>query len=251
VTFSVADEVLVATTLFLGVVAIFGPAYADKFKAWLLRPVLRIEFRLSPPDCHLTDSILVLSPGQKSKEPIYFYRLRVTNIGKTQARKCEIVIEGLAIANEAGRFQPYPTYTPVRLVWGSGNGEFVDINPGRQLFCDFVSIPNAASQKVYRDLYGIYVDLKYAPPYDLGIVLNVNAAFFSQPNRLPQGRYRLDVAVYSENADKASQSLFVSWSGAWKSQEHEMFRECVISTREEDARRAWDRPFTPSPVEGG
>lgn len=147
-----------------------------------------------------------------------------------QARKCEAVIEGLAIADAAGRFQPYPTYTPVRLVWGSGNGEFVDINPQRHLFCDIVSIPSAAHQKAHRDLVGAYVDLKYAPSYDLGIVLNVNAVFFSQPNRLPPGRYRLDVAIYSENAERVSQSLFVSWSGVWKHLEPEMFRECVIST---------------------
>lgn len=36
-TFSVSDEVLIGTTLFLGAVAIFGPTFADSFKLMFLR----------------------------------------------------------------------------------------------------------------------------------------------------------------------------------------------------------------------
>jgi len=229
--FSIADKVLIASTLFLGAVAIFGPAYADRFKAWLLRPVLVLEFRQSPPDCHLTDAVLALSPSQKSKEPFFIYRFRVTNKGKTQARKCEALVEGLATADAAGQFQLYPKYTPVRLIWGSGFEEFVDINPDRHFFCDLLSIPSVAFQRVHRDLFGAYVDPQYSPSFDLGLVLSVRAAFFSQPNRLPPGRYRIDITIYSENADKVSMQLFISWSGVWKPVENEMFRECVVSDR--------------------
>lgn len=229
--FSVADKVLIASTLFLGAVAIFGPAFADAFKAWWLRPRLRFEFRLSPPDCHQTSAMLVLTPSQKSKEPIFYYRFRVSNAGKSQARRCEAVVEGLAIADGAGDYRPYPRYTPVRLIWGAGFNDFVDINPGRYFFCDFLTIPNAKSQTVARDLFGAYVDPPDTPVFDLGVVLNVKAAFFAQPNRLPPGKYRLDLAVYSENADTLCQSLYVAWRGSWKETEEAMFQECVVGTR--------------------
>ena len=117
------------------------------------------------------------------------------------------------------------------LVWGSGYDEFVDINPDRHFFCDLFSLPSASFQKVYRDLYGAYVDPRYSPSFDLGLVLSVKTAFFSQPNRLPPGKYRIDLAVYSENADKVTKSLFVAWSGVWKPVEGELFRECVVSDR--------------------
>ena len=110
---SVADEVLIGSTLFLGIVAIFGPAYADRFKDWLMRPKLLLEFRQSPPDCHLTDALLVMSPSQKSKEPAFYFRFRVTNKGKTQARKCEALIESVSTADSSGNYQRYPNYTPV------------------------------------------------------------------------------------------------------------------------------------------
>ena len=84
---------------------------------------------------------------------------------------------------------------------------------------------------MYRDLYGAYVDPRYSPSFDLGLVLSVKTAFFSQPNRLPPGKYRIDLAVYSENADKVTKSLFVAWSGVWKPVEGELFRECVVSDR--------------------
>lgn len=226
---SVADIVLIASTLFLAAVAIFGPAYAESFKAWLLRPVLDVEFRQTAPDCHLAKAILALSPSQKSWASLYVYRLRVTNRGKTQARKCEVVIEGLATADDTGAFQSYSKYTPVGLNWGSGSEDFVDINPDRHFFCDLLTIPNAPYQRVQRDMYGAYVDPEYSPAFDLGVILTVRAAFLSQPNRLPPGKHRIDIAVYSENADKVTKRLYVTWSGVWRMVENEMFRECVVS----------------------
>lgn len=227
---SVADKVLILSTLFLGIVAIFGPAYSDQFKAWWLRPVLNIDFRMAPPDCHLTTLILVLSASQKSKEPVFYYRLRVGNTGRSQARKCEMVLESIAIGDPASNYVPLPTFTPVRLLWGAGFEDFVDINPERRFFCDLFTIPNEQTQKVHRDLHGAYVDLQGAPPFDLGVVLNVKSAFFSQPSRLPPGKYRLDLSVYSENADRVQRSVYVAWSGNWRTTEQEMFRECVATT---------------------
>jgi hypothetical protein len=141
------------------------------------------------------------------------------------------VIEGLATADVAGQFHPYPKYTPVRMVWGAGNDEFVDINPDRHFFCDLLSIPSAVFQKTHRDLFGAYVDPQHSPSFDLGLVLSVKSAFLAQPNRLPPGHYRIDIAIYSENADKVTKSLFVAWSGVWQPLEAEMLRECVVSDR--------------------
>jgi hypothetical protein len=75
---------------------------------------------------------------------------------------------------------------------------------------------------------GAYVDPVDTPTYPLGIILCVKAAFFSQPNRLPPGRYRITVGIFSENNKRISRTFKISWSGKWKNMEEEMFKEIVV-----------------------
>ena len=224
---SVSDEVLIGTTLFLGVVAIFGPAWADQFKAWWLSPELKLEVRTAPPDCHMTEMVWNWGSANVFKDKAFVYRVRVSNAGKSQARKCEVVMEGLAIEDASGGYIPHPTFTPVRLIWGGGYTDFVDINPSRHFFCDLFKVPAVRLQKTSYDL-GKYVDLAGKPSPKVGLVLDVESVFFSQPNRLPDGKYRLDLTVYSENCGAVRQPVYVAWSGHWKESQEEMFRECVI-----------------------
>ena len=65
-------------------------------------------------------------------------------------------------------------------------------------------------------------------PFDLGIILDVKAAFFSQPNRLPPGQYKIVVGLFSENSPKITQSFKISWSGNWKDTEEAMLKEAVV-----------------------
>lgn len=225
---SVSDDVLVFTTLLLGIVAIFGPAYADKFKVWLTAPKLKVVVHNGPPACHRTEMAFA-ALSSVGREPAFVYRIQVLNTEGAQAQKAEVVLEALSIADGSGAYQAYPRFTPVQLQWGSGQGDFVDINPGRQFYCDLLTVPSPRLQSLQAQV-GAYVNHPVSPTFPLGAVLSVRTAFYSQPNRLGPGKYRLELAVYSENAETVRSSVFVAWSGAWKNAEDEMLKECVLSS---------------------
>ena len=213
----VSDWVLIGTAIFLGAVALFVPYLAELIKRKWFAPDLKIEFELKPPDCHKTKF--------GNNEPVYYFRFRVTNSGKSQAKRCEAVIEKLYKEDSAGNYHPIK-YTPINLVWGSSYGGYVDINPDRTFHCDLFHIPSANFQSQVLQ-QGAYVDPVDTPSYPLGIILCVKAAFFSQPNRLPPGRYCISVGIFSENNKKISRTFKISWSGNWKNIEEEMFKEIV------------------------
>jgi len=104
---NVGDWVLISTALFLGAVALFVPYLAEIIKRKCFAPHLQIEFELNPPDCHKTRF--------GNNEPVYYFRFRVINTGKSQAKRCEAVIEELYKADAAGTFQKVK-YSPINLI---------------------------------------------------------------------------------------------------------------------------------------
>jgi len=214
-----SDWILIVTTIFLGVIALFVPYLSELLKRKWFAPKLIFDFELKPPDCHKTKF--------NNNEPVYYFRFRVSNNGKSQAKKCEAILEKLYKEDSAGNFQPIK-YTPINLVWGSSYSEYVDINPSRTFHCDFFHIPSESHQNK-AIAQGGYVDPVDTNSFPLGIILCVKAAFYSQPNRLPPGKYKIDIGLYAENHKKISHSFKISWSGTWKNLEEEMFREIVVS----------------------
>ncbi|MGB9429148.1 MAG: hypothetical protein WCC11_04625 [Gammaproteobacteria bacterium] len=228
---SIANIVQICSTLFLGIVAILAPTLAESVKAWWYKPKLDIVVRLTPPACQLTNAFIpLLVAGVTNPQSCFVYRFEVHNNGKTEARKCEAVIESLAICNASGDFQELPKYSPVSLIWGSGYEGSVDINTGRRFYCDLFKVPSAQYQHVVTNVIGGYVNLADSSTFDIGVVLDVKSAFLSQPNRLPPGKYKLGISVYSENADTIKKIMYISWTGKWCDSEEEMFKECVLST---------------------
>ena len=147
---SINDWVLIGTAIFLGAVALFVPYFAELLKRLWFAPKIKISFNLCPPDCHKT-----WLKGQGFNEPVYYFRFKVTNEGKSQARKCEAVIEELYKADVAGNFHQIE-YSPVNLKWGSGYDLYVDINPLRSYYCDLFYIPSLSFQQM-RKSQGQYI----------------------------------------------------------------------------------------------
>jgi len=226
----ISDWVLLITTLFLGIIALAVPYVSELVKRKFFAPKLLLEFDQTPPDCHITwlKTRNLLEGKLLDKEPVYYFRFRVKNTGKSQAKRCEPVVEKLSVADASGNFVPYRRYTPISLIWGSSYPtEFVDINPSRRFYCDLCHIPIKKRQEINVSA-GAYVNPADVEDFDLGVILNVKAAFYSQPNRLPPGKYKIDVAIYSENAKTVHGSFVLSWSGNWRETEENMFREIVI-----------------------
>lgn len=208
--------------------AFVAPAVAEALKSWWIRPKLSLEFILAPPSCHRTDLVYKSGLSSQFRDPVYLYRLSVRNTGKSQARRCECVLEGLDAVGPDATYQPFSWTTPVSLPWGSGYADFVDINPSRLFFCDLLKVPAERFQKFEAES-GTRVNPPHSAAFPLGLILNLQSSFFSQPDRLPPGKYRLYVALFAENAAEVRLAVDVSWSGRWKDSESEFFLECVAT----------------------
>jgi hypothetical protein len=226
---STTDWVLIGTSLLLAITALVVPYLSELLKRRMFAPRLVINFEEKPPGCHKT-RIKVQAPnilGNIVDEPVFYFRFQVANEGKSQAKNCEAVVENVLMADAAGNFSENTRHTPVNLIWGSSYGEFVNINPGRRFFCDLLNVPSTAYQS-HPIIARTFVDPPGCGVFPLGAILNVKAAFYSQPNRLPQGKYRVDVVVYSENSKEVRRRFILSWSGTWREDEEEMFKQLVI-----------------------
>lgn len=224
---SISDYVLIGTTLFLGTIALIVPTLAELLKKKILAPDLKIYFEENPPSCHQTRLKGINAIGKKIDEPVYYFRFQVANEGKSLARKCEAVVERLSRVDIPNKVSEEADYTPVNLIWGSSYEEFVEINPNRRFFCDLLHVPSKQYQDSMKHFLG-YVNPPEGDEFDLGAIMNVKAAFYAQPNRLPPGKYKIDVVIYSENSKEVRRSFIVTWSGNWKDNEENFFKELVI-----------------------
>jgi hypothetical protein len=225
---STSDWVLTASTIVLAATALAAPVLTEWLKRRFWAPRLTLTFELAKPDCHTTDYNVGGVPGiTVPTRPVHVYRLRVKNTGRSQARRCEVIVEGLAKQNAAKQLVWHDKYTPVPLVWGSGSGEFPDINKDRTLFCDFVFILHSDHQDFFKKHEG-FTYWPNSKQNGLGLELRVAHRFFSQPNWLPQGDYRVKLAVFSDNAPVVRTELDIAWSGTWAPTEDGIFNECVI-----------------------
>jgi len=225
--FQTSDWVIIFTALFLGACALFVPFVAELIKRRLFAPELRIQFSEGHPYCHLTKR------GDGS--PVYYFRFRVFNEGKSQARFSEVVLEEVWLADKADEFVKDDSFSPVNLTWvgqyqqtqgGLIARQFVDINPKREIFCDIGHISSPDFQRrAEKSQYYLEKDSEA-----LKFFFDTPVTFFSQRDCISRGKAKIKVRVYSENAPKKCERYFqISWSGVWKAEEQDMFREIVIS----------------------
>jgi len=216
------EWILLGTTLFLGVTALFVPFISEWIKRGLFAPKLKIEFSFAPPYCHKTT-------WKPTNDPVYYFRFMVKNEGKSQARHCEVVLEELWTMDASGIYQQEKNFSPVNLRWVGLAEQFININPKRRLFCDIghLSHPNFQANQRSPDfqLSG------GQDPEDLKFFFDLQIFFFSQMGYLTKGNHKIKICVYSENAKQICKEFFIFWTGTWKDKEPEQFRELVISTK--------------------
>ncbi len=204
--------------------ALLGPAGAEWIKRRWFGPDLRIEFRLEPPWSHRT--------GTGGGWPVYYFRLSVQNRGGTQARRCEMILEELWVRDSAGRYIREANFFGVYLVWSVVGGQFIDLNPERRIYCDIGFIPEPAKQAVYFQ--------QGRPEFQPGD-RNVPSFFFGQEvlpfvqrSYVGPGSYEIVVVLYGENCGHVRRRFRIDWSGTWRPDERDMFKEIVITERSEN-----------------
>jgi len=221
----VSDWVLILTTIFLGVIAIWG----DKVKEFFFAPKIKVLFEEVSPYCHKTfyrPSLLEIPPSDLN-EPVFFFRFEIENAGSAKLRACEAKLEQLWIYNSAGKPQKIQGFNDVSLVWVNGRRPVIDLNPYRRDYCNIGHIASPKYQKEFEAR--IFNDLPGSHDQQLRFVFELAESPHSQPNCLIPGKYAIKVMLYSENTRPKELWFEIAWSGNWQDNETEMFRELTLN----------------------
>jgi hypothetical protein len=213
------DLVLIGTSLFLGATALLAPWVAEWLKRWGYAPSLDIEFSQEGPYCHLT--------RRQNGSAVYYFRFKVVNRGRSQARLCESILEAIATADISGRYVPEPNFSPIPLTWAGVGATYIALNPERIFFCDIGHISEPGFQKTHEP--SKYVGITLQQQALLKLKFDTPYVFFSQWDTLVPGKHRVTVGVYCENARPVRRTFIIAWSGQWQAAERDMYREIVIT----------------------
>ncbi|MEW6027996.1 MAG: hypothetical protein ACOYZ8_15265 [Chloroflexota bacterium] len=219
----VADWILIGTTLFLGAVAIWG----ESIRKWIERPKIIVSFKESNPFCHKTYYRNEAMPNLD--EPVFFFRFKVENTGKTELRRCEGVLSQLWKYDSAGRPQKVSGFIDVSLRWAQNDKlSLADLDPYRSKFCNIGHLASPQYQQKFESGHRI-IDLPGQHDNKLRFLFEQAEYPHSQPNCLIPGTYAIKVILYSENAPPVDLWFQIAWSGNWQDEETEIFRELVIT----------------------
>ena len=215
-------------TVLLVISAFLVPHTVEIWKSNYRKPILLINFKLEPPDCHKTKFRLdkVRINNQEVIFPVYYFRFRIKNSGMSQADSCQVFLEKIFKENSASEMIEYKNFTPVNLKWSGATGTIEkNIYPDKATHCDLGRIhhPKYNYISAYKDISDNEQKLnKFA--FELG-----ENPLYSQSDCLIPGKYELIVSVYSKNSKKVTRKFTLSWSGIWKDDESEMFNELIIN----------------------
>lgn len=221
---SLAETIQVISTIVLATAALLAPFIAELLKRNFYAPHLKISFKLSQPFCGPTT--WRSSTDEDAIEPVYYYRFSIENTGRSQAEKCEAVLESLYIYDSADRAHKVEQFIPIRL--GQENGQaFIDINPLRTVYCAIGHISSLSYQ--LREEKSKFIDISGKHGIEPRFMFDLLYYPFSQPNCLVPGIYAYWITVYSVNSDPVSALFKFNWSGKWQDNENDMHREAVLS----------------------
>jgi len=210
---------IVSTTILAGT-ALIAPYISERLKYTYRKPKLKIEFNLSPPDCHLTHM-----RGTSVDFPVYYFRFVVKNIGKTPAEECEVFLEKIYKENSEGVMVKNHNFSPVNLKWSGIRDQFKrTIYPDKEMYCDIGRVHHPGSG--YKS---IYIGITPQEQQSNKFVFELPEIYYSQWDCLVPGKYKFIVSVYSRNSEKIGREFNLSWTGIWKDKEPEMFNELIIS----------------------
>ncbi|MFA6270534.1 MAG: hypothetical protein WC657_05015 [Candidatus Paceibacterota bacterium] len=180
-----------------------------------------MKFRQKPPDCHLTQ----MGAGSNGI-PVYYFRLTVENLGKTQAEECEVFLEKIYKKNSLGKMVRIKNFTPINLKWSGIREQFKrDIQPNKAMFCDIGRIQHPKNPYISQ-----YRNISTSQQNENKFAFELPEIYFGQWDCVLAGEYSFYISVYSKNAEKVSESFKLMWTGKWKNKDVNMFKEIKIKT---------------------
>ena len=197
---------------FAVVVALITPYLIEVWKYKFYSAKLVINFSNSPPYCHITK--------MGGNIPIYYFRFKVSNNGKTQAERCEAVLEKIWEIDNLGKVREWERFSPIPLKWsGPEKEQYFTIQPERTVFVDIGRIYEYSQQ--FKSVYytknnqnKFFFELPNGRPY-------------AQPDCLLPGKYKIQISIYSNNAKKITREFEIDWIGNWDKEESVMLNKWI------------------------
>ncbi len=199
--------------VFLGVVPMALIAiFQEQLKRWFFAPNIVIDFRLKAPFCSKTPFYAFFDKKKVVDTEAYYFRVKVINKGKTSAKLCEVVMTELLVEAENG-WREVDFFQQVNLKWDTGKTKdaHITLNPSPVvMLCDIGYISEQFESNLFHMEY-LYTIGGYQPTV-LG----------------RETKYRFTIGVISENARFVPKTFEFYWTGVWKDNSSEMFKEINI-----------------------
>ncbi len=179
-----------------------------------------MNFELGAPYCGKTPFFIRGTIGigtQEINTEAYYFKVKVTNEGKSQARLCEALISELQMYKDK-KWQLVDNFQEVNLKWAVAKQEdpYININPSMSRLIDVGLIIRENLQDKPTDVF--WIDYLYR----IGGY---------QPEYLePKKRYRFKIIVASENT-KAIGTFELIYTGIWKIDPSDMYKEITIQMK--------------------
>jgi hypothetical protein len=223
---NISDWILVITSLFLGISAIYAPAISEKIKQKWFGPTIKTSFDESPPYCIKTFYRYRDPEKMFDSIPVFFFRFLVENIGNTKLNNCEAVLEQLWLLSDNKKPKKFTGFQYVNLLWVSPHQPIIDIRPHRKKYCNIGHISHPEHQQG-EEFFKCF-DLKRTNYSDLRFVFELSTSPNAQPNCISKGKYGIKIVLYSDNAPTKELWYQIDFSGEWDLNIKNMFKELKI-----------------------
>jgi hypothetical protein len=213
----------------IGAIATFlavGVALWPAFSSWRRRPKLDTNIRLHPPECgiylqnEITRVSFVNEPGMQAQTvqsvsvgDAFWFRLYVTNTGKTAAHDVEVTIGDL-MRLEDRRLVPYAGFLLSNLIWTHGaEVSRAQLLPGTERNVDLGNMrrPERSTQAQFR----FQLSIEPVSPY----------------NVVEAGTYQFTIQAGAANCDPVRTQFRLAFDGGWNVDPAVMFERHVSITR--------------------
>lgn len=192
-------------------------AFVAVFQEWLrrlvVRPVLKLDARVSRPDCHKT----TWNVGYK----VYYFRLRVENTGNDAARDVQVYLASVERLRLDKTYETVERFDPMNLLWALTRKPTLPTllpkMPPR--YCDLAHITDPLGKRSLTE------DLPGVGENDPVLALDLEACTNRKGHLLEAGAYRLGLKLAASNHPARDYTLEVDFRGLWTDDEDKMLRD--------------------------
>ena len=152
--------------------------------------------------------------------PCYYFRLWVSNEGKTRAEKVEVFLRAVERLRADDQLESVARYSPLHLKWSNTGIVFAEgISPGMGRHCDLAHILDPS----HRLNIGYSLDGIEEVPREVPLLtLDVEVQPFTRAHLLAPGDYQLTIQIAAANATPVTKRPRMAFRGTWSPDERDM-----------------------------